>query len=218
MSHELTALIEQMFTDPALTGMGQAQRVEDLNLGLGWLYYGLARLVRPQRIVVIGSYRGFAPMVFARALLDNTEGGRVTFIDPSMVDDFWQTPARVQAHFASYGINNIDHHCMTTQQFVASPAWHALGEVGLLLVDGYHSEEQARFDHHAFAPLIPASGYALFHDSVRERLSRVYDADNPYMHTVKRYMDALRRDAAWEVLELPYGEGLCLVRRAGSTA
>jgi predicted O-methyltransferase YrrM len=218
MSHELTAWITQLFSDPALTGMGHAQRVDDLNLGLGWMYYGLARLVRAQRIVVIGSYRGFAPMVFARALLDNAEDGRVTFIDPSMADNFWQDPVRVQAHFASYGIHNIDHHCMTTQQFVESAAWRDPGEVGVLLVDGFHSEEQARFDHNAFAQLIPTDGYALFHDSVRERLSRIYDANNPYLHTVKRYMDTLRRDPAWEVLELPYGDGLCIVRRAGNAA
>ena len=83
--------------------MGHAQRAEDLNLGLGWLYYGLARLLRPQRIVVIGSYRGFAPMLFARALADNGEGGRVTLIEPSLVDDFWTDSNRVAAHFSEAG-------------------------------------------------------------------------------------------------------------------
>jgi hypothetical protein len=51
---------------------------------------------------------------------------------------------------------------------------------------------------------------------VRERLSRIYDADNPYLHTVKRYMDDLRGDPAWEVLELPFGDGLCIVRSRGA--
>jgi predicted O-methyltransferase YrrM len=217
MSNELSAWIRQLFSDTALTGMGHAQRVDDLNLGLGWIYYGLARVACPQRVVVIGSYRGFAPMVFARALADNSEGGRVTFIDPSMVDEFWCDSARVQAHFAAHGIDNIDHYCMTTQQFVESAAWKGVGEIGILMVDGFHSEEQARFDHQAFAPQL-GDGYALFHDSVRERLSRIYDADNPYLHTVKRYMDALRRDPAWEVLTLPYGDGLCMVRACRTSA
>ena len=214
MSDELTAWIRRLFDQRVMTQMGHAQRLEDLNLGLGWIYYGLARVARPQHVVVIGSYRGFAPLVFGRALADNAEGGRVTFIDPSLVDDFWRDPASVQAHFASHGLDNIDHHCLTTQQFARSAVRQEMGEIGILLVDGYHSEEQARFDHEVFAPLLGGGGYALFHDSVREREATIYGADNPYRHTVLRYMDALRRDPAWEVLTLPFGGGLCLVRSA----
>jgi predicted O-methyltransferase YrrM len=198
--------------------MGHAQRQDDLNLGLGWIYYGLARLSRPRRVVVIGSHRGFAPLVFARALADNAENGRVAFIDPSMVDDFWKDPASVSEHFATHGLENVDHHCATTQQFSDSPAWRELGEVGILLVDGFHSEEQARFDHNTFIPLLADGAYVLFHDSVRERVSRIYGDDRPYTHTVKRYIDSLRADPTWEVLELPFGDGLCIVRRAGAAA
>lgn len=216
MPDDLTTWISQMFADPALTGMGQAQRIDDLNLGLGWIYYGLARLARPQRIVVVGSYRGFAPLVFARALADNGEGGRVTFIDPSFVDDFWRDRARVEAYFTSHGISNIDHHCMTTQEFAANAAGEELGAVGILLVDGYHSEEQARFDHETFAPQLGHEGYALFHDSIRERVSYIYGHDKTYTHDVVRYMEALRRDPRWEVLALPFGDGLCMVRSVGA--
>lgn len=214
MPGDLTPWIERLFRDPALAAMGHAQRPAELDMGLGWIYYGLARVARPQRVVVVGSHRGFAPMVFARALADNGAGGRVVFIDPSMVDDFWKEPARVRAHFAEYGLDNIDHHAATTQAFVASPDWHRLGRtVGIVLVDGYHSEEQARIDHAAFEPLLVPGGFNLFHDSVRERTSRIYGADRPYRHTVKRYMDTLRADPAFEVLALPFGDGLCIVRR-----
>lgn len=214
MPHELNAWIRQLLDDPALRRMGHAQRLEDLNLGLGWIYYGLARAARPRRVVVIGSYRGFTPLVFARALADNGEGGRVTFIDPSLVDDFWRDPQRVQAHFRAYGLDNVDHFCMTTQEFAQSTAWTELGEIDILLVDGYHSEEQARFDHQTFAQQLGIRGYALFHDAVRDRLTNIYGPDKPYHHTVHHYMDTLRRDPAWEVLTLPYGSGLCMVRSA----
>jgi predicted O-methyltransferase YrrM len=214
MPHDLTSWIGGLFSDPSLTGMGHAQGPENLDLGLGWMYYGLTRLAKPRRVVVIGSWRGFAPMVFARALGDNGQGGRVAFVDPAMVDGFWKNPADVQAHFSAHNLGNVDHHCCTTQEFVESPAWQELGEVGIVLVDGYHSEEQARFDHQAFMPLLAAGGYVLFHDSVRERDSRIYGEDRPYRHTVKRYMDSLHADPAWEVLELPFGDGLCIVRRA----
>lgn len=214
MSSDLTAWIENLFRDPALAAMGHAQRPERLDLGLGWIYYGLARLARPQRVVVIGSHRGFAPMVFARALADNEEGGRVVFVDPSMVDDFWTDPSRVKSHFAEQGLDNIDHHLSTTQAFAGSTAWHQLERtVGIVLVDGYHTEEQARIDHEVFEPLVVPGGFCLFHDSVRERTSRIYGEDRPYRHTVKRYMDTLRADPAFEVLALPFGDGLCIVRR-----
>ncbi len=219
MQGSLTDWIAELFRDPALAAMGHAQRPQELDLGLGWIYYGLGRVTRPERVVVIGSHRGFAPMVFARALADNGQGGRVVFIDPSMVDDFWKGPDRVTAHFARYGLDNIDHHAATTAAFAASPAWHGLARsVDIVLVDGFHTEEQARIDHEVCEPLLVPGGYCLFHDSVRERTSRIYGEDRPYRHTVKRYMDSLRADPAFEVLTVPFGDGLCIVRRASSEA
>src|SRR5947208_14432756 len=92
-----------------LTGMGHLQRVEDANLGLGWIYYGLARVIRPKTIVVIGSPRGFVPLVLGKALADNLENGQVIFIDPSFVDDFWKDPQAIAGHFARFGVTNVRH-------------------------------------------------------------------------------------------------------------
>src|SRR5207302_207272 len=80
-----------------------------------------------------------------------TRMGHVYFLDPSLVDDFWKDPQAVQDYFAGFGLSNIRHFLMTTQQFVASEAYRSLGPVGIVFVDGYHSEEQARFDYEAFA-------------------------------------------------------------------
>jgi hypothetical protein len=66
----LTEWIERLFEQRQLLQMGHAQRKEDLNLGLGWLYYALGRVTRPSKAVVIGSYRGFVPLVIAKALAD----------------------------------------------------------------------------------------------------------------------------------------------------
>ncbi|MDX2210916.1 MAG: class I SAM-dependent methyltransferase [Sphingopyxis sp.] len=217
MSDGLTPWIAQLLRDPDMLKMGHAQRGEDQNIGLGWLYYGLARLLRPQRIVVIGSYRGFVPMLFARGLADNGEGGRVLLIDPSLVDDFWTDPARVTAHFAGFDLFNIDHLPLTTQQLADAPQWQALGEVGLAMIDGYHSAEQAALDHAALRPKLTPDALVLFHDSIRERVSRIYGDDRPYTHTVARYVDVLRRDPAWQVLDFASGDGLSIVRHIGAT-
>lgn len=208
--------IANLFSDRQLLRMGHAQRLEDLNLGFGWLYYGLTRLIRPSVVVVIGSWRGFSPLVFGKGLADNLEPGQLHFIDPSLVDDFWKDPNAVRAHFARHGITNVQHHLLTTQQFVATDTYRALPHVDLLFVDGYHTAEQARFDHEAFAPLLSEKGLALFHDSCSERISKIYGPENAYRYTVRDYLAELKRDPQFQVLDLPFAEGVTLVRKAGA--
>jgi predicted O-methyltransferase YrrM len=210
----LQAWIKTLYGDRKMLGMGHAQSKADGNLGLGWLYYSLARLQRAKRIVVIGSYRGFVPMVLARALQDNRNAGIVDFIDPSLVDDFWKDPERVQAHFARFGIENIRHHLYTTQAFVGTDAYRALQDVDVLFVDGYHSHEQARFDHLAFADKLSADASVLFHDSIGNHESRIYGEDKRYAYSVKQYMDELKASPGFQVFDFDYGSGVTLVKRA----
>jgi predicted O-methyltransferase YrrM len=212
---ELTAWIARLFAHPELVRMGHNQCTDDFNLGLGWIYYGLARLVRPARAVVIGSWRGFVPLVIARACQDNRDRGDVTFIDPSLVDDFWKDPAATRAYFQGFGIHNVRHHLLTTQQFVATDAYRRLEEIGLLFIDGYHTAEQARFDYLAFEQLLAPRGLVLFHDSMGQRRSGAYGADRPYEVSVRDYMDELRRDPSLQLLDLPFGEGLTVLRKLG---
>jgi predicted O-methyltransferase YrrM len=206
--------IAQLFRDPDMLRMGHGQRAEDRNLGLGWVYYALARLLRPARVVVIGSYRGFAPLVFGKALHDNGRDGSVWFIDPSLVDDFWKQPRATAAHFAGFGVTNIRHFLMTTQDFVGTEDYRALGPVDLVHIDGLHTEEQAEFDFNAFAPKLMPGSIALFHDSVAMRVSPVYGPDRVYTCTVRRFMDRLKQRPEFQVFDLPFGPGLTLVRRA----
>lgn len=206
--------IEKLFQDPKLLDMGHAQSSADLNLGMGWLYYGLVRTHRVKRALVIGSYRGFVPMVLARAMQDNQVPGEVIFIDPSLVDPFWCDPERVKAHFAFYGIDTIRHYLKTTQDFVQSPVYASLSEIDLLFVDGYHTYEQAKFDHQAFQNKLSEDALVLFHDSVRSRNSGIYGPDKRYQHTVFEYMRELKQDPGLQVMDFSYDSGLTLVKKA----
>lgn len=205
--------ISRLFETKDLLRMGHHQRAEDANLGLGWLYYALARIIRPSRIIVIGSFRGFVPLVFSKALADNSEGGQVWFIDPSLADDFWKDPSAVRKFFGEFEASNIEHFLMTTQQFVTSEKYKTLDEVGIVFVDGYHSEEQVRFDYQAFQDRLSAEGIILFHDSIRIRTSRMYGPQRPYEHRVKCFVDTLKNDSSLQVFDLPFGDGVTLVRR-----
>ena len=212
----MTNWIAKLLERPDLQGMGHGQRVEDLNLGLGWLYYALGRLLRPQIVVVIGSYRGFAPLVFGKALTDNQENGQVYFIEPSLVDDFWKDAGAVAAHLAGLGAANVRHFLMTTQQFVESEVYRTLDSVGIVFVDGYHSEEQARFDYQSFEGRLATDGIVLFHDSIRIRSSQMYGPDRIYEHHVKDFIDTLKRDAALQVFDLPFFDGVTMVRKVSA--
>lgn len=206
--------VAKILGEPDLRRMGHAQRADDLNLGLGWLYYALGRIVRPTKVLVIGSFRGFAPMIFAKAVADNLEGGEVTFVDPSLVDGFWRDPEAVQAHFARFGITNIRHHLMTTQEFVETDTYRDLDGLGIVFVDGLHTEAQARFDFEAFKDKLAPEGIILLHDSRRIKLSTLYGEGKHYVHGVKHFTDHLKTVADYEAFDLPFGDGVTLVRRA----
>src|SRR6185369_6879407 len=106
-----------------------------------------------------------------------------------------------------------EHHRFTTQEFVATEAYGALGPIGLLFVDGYHSAEQARFDHEAFVERLTEEAPVLFHDSIRPKSSEIYGEGRHYVHSVHLYMDELRRRPELHVTDFPFGGGVTLVRR-----
>jgi len=206
--------VRRILSDPDLRMMGHAQSLDDDNLGLGWLYYALMRVARPERAICIGSWRGYVPIVLARAMRDNGNGGRLTFIDPSLVDDFWADPERTRRWFESFELDNVEHHRLTTQEFVASDAYRVLGPVGVLFIDGYHTAEQARFDHEAFAPLLCDDASVFFHDSIRPDTSLVYGMEKSYLHTVSRYVAELKERPGLQVMDFAVDSGVTLVRNA----
>ena len=210
--------IEKIFQHPDLLRMGHGQRHEDANLGLGWIYYGLARTLRPTSVVVIGSWRGFVPLVLGKALADNLEGGEVIFIDPSLVDDFWKDAEAVERWFSGFGVTNVRHYPMTTQEFALSGAYKSLDNLGMVFVDGYHTSEQVELDYTTFRGKLAHNGVMLFHDSLRVRPSNIYGKDKVFMHGVKTFIDRLNQDRTLQIFDLPFDDGVTLVRPIAATA
>lgn len=209
----MEAWINNLFQSPELLDMGHSQRQKDANLGLGWLYYALARLIRPRTVVVIGSWRGFAPLVFAKGLSDNLEGGEVLFIDPSFVDDFWRDPESVSSYFGRFGATNIRHYLATTEQFVETATYNQLSDIGLVFIDGHHSYEQVRFDFEAFEGRLASDGVILLHDSAKVDVSLMYGLERAYAYQVKFFVDDLRCRRDLSVFEISSDPGLTLVSK-----
>ena len=190
-----------------------------MNLGTGWLYYAFGRMLRPRLAVVIGSWRGFVPLMIGKALQDNSEPGEVIFIDPSLADDFWKDADRVNIHFQGFGVANIRHRLMTTQQYVTTAEYRALGRIGLLFIDGLHTETQAGFDYGAFSGLLEPRGFVMLHDSMIVRPDKVYGGEKAYGMSVKLFVDRLKKDASLQLLDVPFGHtGLTLLRKLDEEA
>ncbi len=215
---QLDNFVKKLFDDPEMLKMGHAQRGDDSNLGLGWIYYALARIVRHKQAVVIGSWRGFVPLLIARALADNLEGGRVLFIDPSLVDDFWQDTEKVNHYFAEFGVDHIDHFLMTTQEFVQTDNYRELDEIGILFIDGMHTYEQVKFDFEAFSDRLANEGIIMFHDTAKRGTSGMYGPEGRYQYAVHEFVADLEKQGDFEVFNLPFDSGITLVRRRTSVA
>jgi len=204
--------LDKIMSTPDLLQMGHGQTSEDRNLGMGWIYYSLSRLYKPERVVCIGSWRGFVPMLIAKGMIDNLKSGELIFIDPSMVDEFWKDENIVSSYFNEWGLNNIIHYKMTTQEFKESEIYKNLGKIDILFVDGLHTYEQAKFDHQTFEPLLSDKSICLFHDSIESYESDIYGDDNKYEYSVNKYMSELK-NLGYQVLDIPFEFGLSIVRK-----
>lgn len=200
-----------MADSPDLWEMGHGQDYGRRDLGLGWTYYGLTRTMRPRTTVVIGSWRGFVPLLIGRAIQDNDNAGRLLFIDPSYADDHWKE-GRAGHYFASYGITCIEHRQQTSQEFIQCADFLGL-EVDLLFIDGLHTEEQCRLEFEAFLPRLAPDAVVMFHDSRSQIFSGIYGPEKMYQHTTWRYVDVLRERADLQVFDLPISQGVALVQR-----
>ena len=102
---------------------------------------------------------------------------------------------------------------MTTQDFVKSPDFANLPPVDFLFVDGLHTEDQAEFDHRSFDEKLTPNGLILFHDSVSEFNTTLYGKEDSYRYSVHNYLQRLKNDSEFQVMDFPFADGLTLVRR-----
>lgn len=205
--------VTNIFNHPDLLKMGHNQSKKDLNLGLGWLYYAQARISRPKKIICIGSWRGFVPIILGQALKDNNNKGKLIFIDPSLADNFWNNKKQTLAWFKKFGLTNIEHQHMTTQDFIQTKTYKNLNNIGMLFIDGFHSAYQAEFDFDAFKDKLSANGAVFFHDSVRKFTSSIYGKDNLYTHDVYKFIKKIKKLKQYQCIDFFEGSGVTLVKK-----
>jgi hypothetical protein len=199
--------------------MGHHEDPNCLNLGFGFLYYGLVRSLRPSHVIVIGSGFGFSVVCLALGLKDNLHG-RLTFIDPSY--DFlkdgpfktiggrgtWNHPEFVFRHFERFGLENIvTHHRLTSETFFSHYEQMALPAIDLAFVDGNHSFKNVQHDFLQTAKRMRKNGYILLHDT------NIYLREFIHHSGVKRWLSLIKEASeSFEMVNFPFSSGVAIVR------
>lgn len=183
-----------------------------------WLLHGLARSLKPEVAVEIGSAIGWSACMLGSALKANGRGmlyaidphrptawndGTVTDTFPIISDNV--AKLRLQRHVTVVR--------KTSQE--AARDWNR--QVDLIFIDGDHSYEGVKSDWELFLPHMHAFTVAVFHDTIWEvgkAPENFYRADMG----VPRFVDELRQQG-YPVITLPQDCGLSLVQPVvGGTA
>lgn len=198
---------------------GHNEEAEKLNLGFGFIYYGVVRALRPKHTLVIGSGYGFSVVCLALGLKDNSEG-LLSFVDPSysLLKDgpmktiggrgTWNDSNSVKEHFQRFGVDHIvNHHKMRSDHFFSKFDSLKLPEIDLAFIDGSHAFSDVQHDFTQVMVHSRKNTYIFLHDT------NIYIREMLRHSGVKRWLNVLRREEhAFEIIDFPFSSGVALVR------
>ncbi|OIP73833.1 MAG: hypothetical protein COU63_05020 [Candidatus Pacebacteria bacterium CG10_big_fil_rev_8_21_14_0_10_36_11] len=187
--------------------------IDKANLGYGWIHYSLIRLLKPKRVLCVGSRYGFIPAICALACKDNQQG-IVDFVDAgysqnSVADKkrhwggvgFWREN-NVKKHFAKYGLDSyIRMNVMTSQDFKKK---FPKREWGYIYLDGDHSYKGIKEDFNNFWPSLLTGGFISFHDTQT-------NLENDLDYGVDKFWQELKKK--YPAFEFPGSNGLGVVQK-----
>lgn len=199
--------------------LGHHEDRASLNIGFGFLYYGLVRALRPRHIVVVGSGYGFSVVCLALGLKDNG-AGHLSFVDPSysvMREGLlhtvggtaqWDDPERVRAHFARFGVEDrVLHYRETSEAFFEAYERRALPPVDIAFIDGNHAYDAVQHDFMEALARCRRNSYLLLHDT------NIYMRELVRHAGVKRWLNRIAGDrTAFEIVDFPFSSGVAVVR------
>jgi predicted O-methyltransferase YrrM len=199
--------------------LGHYTNRRSLNLGFGFLYYGLVRSLRPRHVVVIGSGYGFTVVCLALGLKDNARG-RLSFVDPSysVVKEGpfktvggtgqWDDPAKVRQHFQRFGIAEfVTHYKQRSDEFFAGYGALGLPPIDVAFIDGSHAFQDVRHDFLASLRHSHRNTYVLMHDT------NIYLREFVRHAGVQRWLKLARKaEDCVEVIDFPFSSGVAIVR------
>ena len=182
----------------------------DFATGLGpsaSLLYGLARSLKPDTCVEIGSATGWSACHIGMALRENVQG-RLYAIDPHRTTN-WNDPVAadtlpiLQCNLHRCG---LEKYVEIVQATSAEAARDCTRPIDLLFIDGDHSFEGVKRDWDLFSPHLSAYGVAVFHDATWD----LHGTGRPDMG-VPRFLETLRQQG-YPLITIDRDYGLTLVQ------
>jgi predicted O-methyltransferase YrrM len=191
----------------------------DWHSGLGdgiYALYGLARSLKPNTIVEIGSARGRSTCALALACRQNKQG-KVYAIDPHTVNAW--TDARAGATTLTFlrdrlGAYELEEWCEVLAATTAEAAQGWSRPVDLLFVDGDHTYDGVRKDFDTFSPWLTDHALVVFHDTVWD-----HHRDSPWYRPnigVPQFMHELQ-ERGYPSITVPEFPGLTILRPSAET-
>jgi predicted O-methyltransferase YrrM len=198
---------------------GHHEKPRNLNLGFGFMYYGIVRALQPKHTLVIGSGYGFSVVCLALGIKDNGKG-KLTFVDPSysLIKDgplktiggrnTWNDPQSVNRRFERFGVQEVvTHYKMRSDELFPQFEKLQLPRIDLAFVDGNHSYRDVMYDFTEVVARSHKNTYIFLHDSniyVREALRQA---------GVNKWLKRVRRESkAFEVINFPFSSGVAMIR------
>ena len=199
--------------------LGHHEDGDTLNIGFGFVYYGLVRALRPQHVVVIGSGFGFSVVCLALGLKDNGRG-TLSFVDPSYSvfkhgplrtlggTAQWDDPHKVRAHFGRFGVESIvTHYKSTSSEFFADYHARSLPAIDLAFIDGSHAFDDVKQDFASALRHAHKRSYLMLHDT------NIYVRELVRHSGVKRWLKILKaKNDLFEIVDFPFSSGVAIVR------
>jgi len=193
-------LINKEVVDKILEGdiYAPSHHARDGFLGGGMLYYALAYMIKAELCVCLGSGTGFVPKVMRQAQLDTKVDGKTMLIDADLAEAGWGSPDYFDKE-TPFTKHFSDVIRIKELSVVASSRFKN-NSIDYLHIDADHSYEGVKADFEAYRSKIKHRGYMTLHDSIHRDCG------------VYKLIAELRQEPSIDVVNLPIGTGVALVR------
>lgn len=179
------------------------------NLGFGFIHYSLIRNLRPERVLVVGSQKGYIPAICALAC-KHEKKGVVHFVDAGYEledEDSWGGIGIWKKVDSSYweplGVEEfITLHNMPTEEFERKMGDH---KFGYIYIDGDHSYEGVKRDFELFWEHLEVGGFMSFHDVLVDKETKYGKCG------VKKFWEELIGGQKKNIITLPFSAGLGII-------
>ncbi len=176
-----------------------------------WLLYGLARSLKPEVAVEIGSAIGWSACMVGSALRDNGRG-MLYAIDPHMPTEWNDGTVTDTFPIITRNVENLrlERHVSIVRKTSGDAAKGWSRKVDLIFIDGDHSYEGVKSDWELFLPHMHPFTVVVFHDTIWE-VGNVREEFRREDMGVPRFVDELRRQG-YPVITSPNNCGVSLVQ------